>query len=190
MPPISGRRLLEEDLTNISPQKRAYILELYRKARSGTIYAPPSREGTLIYPGFGGGANWGGASVDPEAGLLFVNSNENINLMTLVDAAPGSGFRFDFKGYIQLLDDEGYPGVKPPWGWMTAVDLNSGDFRWRISFGEHPELTARGIPPTGTNSFGGSIATVGGLVFIGATQDHKFHAFDSRTGKVLWETHL
>ncbi len=189
-PPISGRRLLEEDLTNISPQKRAYILGLYRKARAGTIYAPPSTQGTLIYPGFGGGSNWGGASFDPETSLLFANSNENMNLMTLVDAAPDSGFRFDFKGYIQLLDDEGYPGVKPPWGWMTAVDLNSGDFRWRISFGEHPELTARGLAPTGTNSFGGSIATAGGLVFIGATQDHKFHAFDSRTGKLLWETRL
>jgi quinoprotein glucose dehydrogenase len=147
-------------------------------------------QGTLIYPGFNGGANWGGASADPETGLLFVNSNESINTMTLVDAAPGSGFRFDFKGYTQLLDEEGYPGMKPPWGWMTAVDLNAGDFRWRISFGEHPELTARGIPPTGTTNFGGSIATGGGLVFIGATQDHKFHAFDSRTGKVLWETQL
>ena len=189
-PPISRRRLLEEDLTDISPQKRAYILELYRKARSGSIYTPPSMQGTLIYPGFNGGANWGGASFDPETGLLFVNSNESINTMTLVDAAPGSGFRFDFKGYTQLLDDEGYPGMKPPWGWMTAVDLNSGDFRWRISFGEHPELTARGIPPTGTTNFGGSSATGGGLVFIGATQDHKFRAFDSRTGKVLWETQL
>jgi quinoprotein glucose dehydrogenase len=189
-PPISRRRLLEEDLTDISPQKRAYILELFRKARAGNIYTPPSMQGTLIYPGFNGGANWGGASADPETGLLFVNSNESINIMTLVDAAPGSGFRFDFKGYTQLLDDEGYPGMKPPWGWMTAVDLNSGDFRWRISLGEHPELTARGIPPTGTTNFGGSIATGGGLVFIGATQDHKFRAFDSRTGKVLWEIQL
>jgi quinoprotein glucose dehydrogenase len=188
--PISRRRLLEEDLTDITPQKRAYILELYRTARSGNIYTPPSLQGTLIYPGFNGGANWGGASVDLETGLLFVNSNESINTMTLVDAAPGSGFRFDFKGYTQLLDDEGYPGMKPPWGWMTAVDLNSGDFRWHISFGEHPDLTARGIPPTGTTNFGGSIATGGGLVFIGATQDHKFRAFDSRTGKVLWETRL
>ena len=189
-PPISGRRLHEEDLTDVSPQKRAYILDIYRKMRAGNIYTPPSTQGTLIYPGFNGGANWGGASTDPEAGLLFVNSNESINTMTLVDAAPGSGFKFDFKGYTQLLDEEGYPGMKPPWGWMTGVDLNSGDFRWRVSFGEHPELTARGIPPTGTTNFGGSIATGGGLVFIGATQDHKFRAFDSRTGKVLWETRL
>jgi quinoprotein glucose dehydrogenase len=80
--------------------------------------------------------------------------------------------------------------MKPPWGWMTAIDLNSGEFRWRIPFGEHPELTARGIPPTGTGNFGGSIATAGGLVFIGATQDHKFRAFDAGTGEVLWETQL
>ena len=111
-------------------------------------------------------------------------------MMTLIDAKPEAGFRFDFKGYTLLLDEEGYPAMKPPWGWMTAIDLSSGDFRWRIPFGEHPELTARGIPPTGTTNFGGSIATAGGLVFIGATQDHKFRAFDSRTGKVLWETQL
>jgi quinoprotein glucose dehydrogenase len=189
-PPISGRRLLEEDLTNIMPEKRAYILERYRGLRAGNIYTPPSKQGTLIYPGFNGGANWGGASSDPEKGLLFINSNESVNVMTLIDAKPGSGFRFDFKGYNQLLDEEGFPGVKPPWGWMTAIDLSSGDFRWRIPFGDHSELTARGIPPTGTTNFGGSIATAGGLVFIGATQDHKFRAFDSRTGEVLWETQL
>ncbi len=189
-PPLSRQRLTEEDLTDVTPAKRAYILERYRKLRAGSIYTPPSTQGTLIYPGFNGGVNWGGGSIDPENGLLFANSNESVNWMTLKKAAAGAGYTFDFKGYTQLLDEEGYPSMKPPWGWLTAVDLNSGDFRWRVSFGEHPELTARGIPPTGTTNFGGSIATAGGLVFIGATQDHKFRAFDSRSGKVLWETQL
>ncbi len=189
-PPISRQRLLEEDLTDVTPAKRAYILERYRKLRAGNIYTPPSVQGTLIYPGFNGGANWGGASVDPENGLLFINSNENVNWMTLKKAEAGAGYTFDFQGYTQLLDDESYPAMKPPWGWLTAIDLNSGDFRWRNSFGEHPELTARGIPPTGTTNFGGSIATAGGLVFIGATQDHKFRAFHSGSGKVVWETQL
>ena len=127
-PPISGRRLLEADLTDVTPEKRAYILDTYKKTRAGNIYTPPSLQGTLIYPGFNGGSNWGGASFDPQSGLLFVNSNESINYMTLVEPPPNSGFRFDFKGYIQLLDEEGYPGMKPPWGWMTAVDLNAGRF--------------------------------------------------------------
>ena len=189
-PPLSGQRLREEDLTDVTPEKRAYILERYRKLRAGNIYTPPSLQGTLIYPGFNGGANWGGASVDPENGLLFINSNESVNWMTLKKADAGAGYTYDFQGYTQLLDEEGYPSMKPPWGWLSAVDLNTGEFRWRKSFGEHPELTARGIPPTGTTNFGGSIATAGGLVFIGATQDHKFRAFESRTGKVLWEKQL
>ncbi|MCC6389373.1 MAG: pyrroloquinoline quinone-dependent dehydrogenase [Bryobacterales bacterium] len=189
-PPLSRQGLSEDDLTDITPAKRAYILERYRKLRAGNIYTPPSVQGTLIYPGFNGGVNWGGGSIDAENGVLFANSNESVNWMTLKKAAAGSGYTFDFQGYTQLLDEEGYPSMKPPWGWLTAVDLNTGEFRWRVSFGEHPELTARGIPPTGTTNFGGSIATAGGLVFIGATQDHKFRAFDSRSGKVLWETQL
>jgi quinoprotein glucose dehydrogenase len=189
-PPISRQGFSEGDIAAITPEKHAYLLERFQKLRSGGIYTPPSLQGTLHLPGFNGGANWGGASVDPENGLLFVNSNENVYWMTLKKAETGAGFTWDFGGYVQLLDDEGYPSVKPPWGWMTAIDLNTGEFRWRQSFGEHPELTARGIPPTGTTNFGGSIATAGGLVFIGATQDHKFRAFDSKTGKVVWEKQL
>jgi len=189
-PPLSRQRLSEDDLTDITPAKRAYILERYRKLRAGNIYTPPSVQGTLIYPGFNGGVNWGGGSIDAENGVLFANSNESVNWMTLKKPAAGAGYTFDFQGYTQLLDEEGYPSMKPPWGWLTAVDLNTGEFRWRVSFGEHPELTARGIPPTGTTNFGGSIATAGGLVFIGATQDHKFRAFDSRGGKVLWEARM
>ena len=189
-PPISRQGFSEQDVAAITPEKHAYLLERFRKLRAGGIYTPPSTQGTLILPGFNGGANWGGASVDPENGLLFVNSNENVYWMTLKKAETGAAYTWDFQGYVQLLDDEGYPSVKPPWGWMTAIDLNTGEFRWRKSFGEHPELTARGIPPTGTTNFGGSIATAGGLVFIGATQDHKFRAFESRTGKVVWEKQL
>ena len=189
-PPISRQRFVEEDITDVTPAKHAYVLERFRKLRSGNIYTPPSLQGTLHLPGFNGGANWGGASVDPESGLLFVNSNENVYWMTLKKAEAAAGYTFDFQGYVQLLDDEDYPSVKPPWGWLTAVDLNTGEFRWRQSFGEHPELTARGIPPTGTTNFGGSIATAGGLIFIGATQDHKFRAFESRTGKVVFEKQL
>src|SRR5687767_6349892 len=151
-PPISRQGFSEQDVAAITPEKHAYLLERFLKLRAGGIYTPPSTQGTLILPGFNGGANWGGASVDPENGLLFVNSNENVYWMTLKKADTGVAYTWDFQGYVQLLDDEGYPSVKPPWGWMTAIDLNTGEFRWRNSFGEHPELTARGIPPTGTTN--------------------------------------
>src|SRR5207248_11619694 len=87
-------------------------------------------------------------------------------------------------------DAEGYPAIKPPWGLLTAIDLNKGEFAWQVLLGEFPELTARGIPRTGTENFGGTIVTAGGLVFIGGSKDEKFHAFDKSSGKLLWEFKL
>ena len=80
--------------------------------------------------------------------------------------------------------------MKPPWGTLNAIDLDAGEIRWSVPLGELPELTRRGLPPTGTENYGGPIVTAGGLVFIGATKDERFRAFDKRTGKVLWETPL
>jgi quinoprotein glucose dehydrogenase len=98
--------------------------------------------------------------------------------------------RYNLKDYIHLEDQDGYPGVKPPWGTLNAVDLNSGDLVWKIPLGEYPALAAKGHVNTGTQLFGGGIVTAGGLVFIGASQDEKFRAIDKKTGKVLWEYQL
>jgi len=98
--------------------------------------------------------------------------------------------RYEFVGYERWRDSSGLPAIKPPWGTLSAIDLNSGLYLWRIPLGEHPELTARGIPPTGTEQYGGPIVTAGGLVFIAATQDGKFRAFDKSTGQMLWQTDL
>jgi quinoprotein glucose dehydrogenase len=80
--------------------------------------------------------------------------------------------------------------VKPPWGLLTAIDLAAGEFRWQVPLGEYPELKARGVPQTGTENFGGAIVTAGGLVFIAWTKDERIHAFDKRTGKLLWQAQL
>ncbi len=97
---------------------------------------------------------------------------------------------FAHSGYAQFLDEQGYPAVKPPWGTLSAIDLNKGEILWQTPLGEFAELTAKGIPPTGTQNFGGSLVTAGGLVFIGATADEKFRAFDKTTGELLWEFKL
>ncbi|MCR9293319.1 MAG: PQQ-binding-like beta-propeller repeat protein [bacterium] len=97
---------------------------------------------------------------------------------------------YAFGGFRRWLDDEGYPAIKPPWGTLNAVDLNSGEIKWRVVLGEYPELTARGIPPTGTENYGGPLATAGGLIFIGATADETFRAFDKETGELLWKAKL
>jgi len=98
--------------------------------------------------------------------------------------------RYGLKDYIHLEDQDGYPGVKPPWGTLNAVNLNSGEIAWKIPLGEFPELAARGRANTGTQLFGGGIVTAGGLVFIGASQDEKFRAIDKTTGDILWEYQL
>lgn len=90
----------------------------------------------------------------------------------------------------KIFDDEGYVGIKPPWGTLNALDLNTGEYLWRVPLGEYEELTKRGIPPTGTPNLGGPIVTAGGLVFIGATDDTKIRAFDKDTGEILWEHSL
>ena len=97
---------------------------------------------------------------------------------------------YAFGGFRRWLDPEGYPAIKPPWGTLNAVDLNTGEFKWKVALGEYDELTAKGIPPTGTENYGGPVVTAGGLIFIGATADETFRAFDKDTGKVLWKTKL
>jgi len=94
------------------------------------------------------------------------------------------------KKWERFTDQHGYPGIKPPWGTLNAIDLNTGEYLWRVPFGEYPELAKKGVPTTGTVSYGGPIVTAGGLLFIGATKDEKFRAFDIKTGKIVWEYQL
>ena len=189
-PPIAAQFLDESNVTDIGEANRKSALARLRRIRSGPAFNPPSRQGTVVIPGFHGGANWSGASFDPTTGLLYVNSNNVLNIVTLVESrasvAPGHG-PYATTGYEKFLDHEGYPAIKPPWGLLTAINLNTGEFAWQIPLGEHPELTARGVQRTGTETFGGTIVTAGGLVFIGGTKDERFHAFDKQTGKLLWE---
>jgi quinoprotein glucose dehydrogenase len=93
-------------------------------------------------------------------------------------------------GYNRWLDPDGYPAVKPPWGTLNAINLNTGEYVWRVPLGIYPELVAKGYPPTGTENYGGPLVTAGGIVFIGATKDEMFRAFDRNTGRELWRTKL
>jgi len=189
-PPYTRQVFTEDEVTNISPEAHAYALEVFHKSRSGNTWDPPSLQGTIIFPGFDGGTNWGGGSFDPTTGWFYVNSHDEPWIMTLVPAKPDAGYPYNHTGYNRFVDPEGYAAIRPPWGQLTAIDLNRGAIAWQVVLGEFKELRARGIPPTGTQNIGGSVVTAGGLVFIGATQDEKFRAFDKATGKVLWEAQL
>ncbi len=189
-PPFSRQTFSESDVTDLSPESHAAVLEQYRKLRAGPPFLPPSLEGTVVFPGFHGGATWSGASFDPTSGLLYVNANNIANVMTLAPSEPTSAYAYRHKGYVQFRDPEGYPANKPPWGVLTAIDLNRGRLAWQVPLGEFAELKVRGVPRTGTENFGGTIVTAGGLVFVAATKDEKMHAFDKATGELLWEANL
>jgi len=288
--PFARQLLTENLLSDRTPEVHQWALEKFRSFRSEGQFVPFSVGGnkdTVIFPGFDGGAEWGGAAADPETGILYVNANdvawtgalaENTSentpkalylnqcavchgekmsgsppaipslvgvagRMSSADVAatikngkgrmPGfanlendsdqwygllsyvmSGgksdaksekpekematsepappaMKYHFTGYHKFLDPESYPAVAPPWGTLNAINLNTGEYVWKIPLGEYPELAAKGQKTTGTENYGGPVVTAGGLVFIGATNfDKKFRAFDKATGALLWESTL
>jgi quinoprotein glucose dehydrogenase len=286
--PFAARQELTADmLTTRSPEAHAWALEAFHNLRSkGQFYPMTVGQETIVFPGFDGGAEWGGPAVDPVSNVLFVNENEMAwrggliprekteNLgervykdqcalchsvdrtgsppafpsligiqkrlpeekilstirqgtgrmpsfpditgdrlqalldylhtdpavppkteMTSTPVEPAAGSEgedaYTFTGYKKFLDPDGYPAIAPPWGTLNAIDLKTGKYLWKIPFGEYPELAEKGMKSTGSENYGGPIATAGGVLFIGATvYDRKFHAFDMRNGKLLWQYEL
>ena len=275
--PYARQRLTEDMLTNRTPEAHVWAVDQFHKSRSDGQFVPFSLgKDTVIFPGFDGGAEWGGPAVDPETATIYINANEmawmaalaentdstgpkgtymsqcsvchgdtmtgsppaipsligvggrlppdqitatikngkgrmpgfpNLvgeQLVALVDFLTNGerkelgsvgpellGMKYRFSGYRRFLDPEGYPAIAPPWGTLNAINLNTGEYLWKINLGEYPELAAQGMKNTGSENYGGPIVTAGGLLFIGATNfDKKFRAFDKSTGELLWETTL
>lgn len=282
--PFARQLLTDSLLSERTPEVHQWALEKFRSFRSEGQFVPFSvGKDTVIFPGFDGGAEWGGAAADPETGILYVNANdvawtgalaENTaegtpkavylnqcavchgekmagsppaipslvgvgDRMSSADVAttirngkgrmPGfanlendsdrwygllsyvmsggtaesgkkemtssspapAAMKYHFTGYHKFLDPDGYPAVAPPWGTLNAINLNTGEYMWKIPLGEYPDLAALGQKNTGTENYGGPVVTAGGLVFIAATNfDKKFRAFDKATGALLWETTL
>lgn len=190
-PPAFGRTTFtESDITNIDSTARAYAMDVFRNSKTGPAFTPVGEQLTFIMPGLLGGATWSGASYDPATNLLYVNSNDLPSLFRLEKSDSGSRYPVKLTGPNRFWDIKAYPYISPPWGRLTAINLNTGEFAWQKVLGEFDALTARGIPPTGTPNLGGSIVTAGGLLFIASTQDEKFRVFDKDTGEILWETKL
>jgi quinoprotein glucose dehydrogenase len=129
-------------------------------------------------------------NVDEIVDFLLTGKDSGVVNEAAAKADP-SWQKYRNEGYILFRDPDNYPPIKPPWGTLNAIDLNKGEIRWTIPFGEYPELAAKGMKNTGTDNYGGPVFTQSGLLFIGATSfDNKFHAYDGRTGKLLWEATL
>jgi len=192
-PPFARQSMSADDVTTVLPESRRECLEMLEGAKvDARLFDPWSEQNQVIFPGLNGGANWGGAAFDPSAGVLFINSMDVGGLFRLVKRPEGSIIPYALRSrkYEFFWDKNRYPCQQPPWGSLTAIDLNTGDFRWRVTLGEFDELKEKGIPKTGAPNLGGPIVTAGGLVFIAATSDRKFRAFDKDTGEELWAAKL
>lgn len=190
-PPFALTHITEDRLATRSPEIAKWAREQFDSARHRD-YEPPSTTPFFIVPGTLGGANWSGASFDPDTGLLFVNSNNLPNRMRLVENDnPDFPSPYRTAGYTRFIAPDGYPGIKPPFGQLTAIDLNQGTIAWQVPLGHYQELEDKhGLKNTGTMSLGGTIVTKGGLVFIAGTADEMIRAFNKTTGETLWEHQL
>jgi quinoprotein glucose dehydrogenase len=138
----------------------------------------------------------GGGRMPSYPNIDHVRMTSLINFLRNGPSAPAATTEnkpteYIFTGYKRFLDPDGYPAIAPPWGILSAIDLKTGKYLWKIPLGEYPELVKLGMKNTGSEVYGGPVVTAGGVLFIGATvYDRKFHAFDSSTGKLLWETEM
>jgi len=190
-PPLARTTMTRDEISKRTPETERYCTEQFDQLHGRTLYTPYGTRKTLVFPGPMGGGNWGGVSFDPKLGYVFVNTSNMGAIGHLVPTAEGAPMPYrNESGYARFLDQDRYPCQQPPWGELSAVNANTGDIVWKRPLGSFEELEVQGLKNTGTPNVGGTIVTAGGLVFVAATNDSRFRAFDSRTGSELWSFKL
>ncbi len=187
-PPFARQKFTADDLNPyMEPQERARFRDEILSARNEGLFTPPGMRPAIQMPGNNGGANWGGAAVDPAHGTLFVVSKDLPAILKLSpDETAPPGTRYTMRGFGLVTASNGLSPIAPPWSSLTAYDLNEGTIKWKIALGEVPELARKGVKNTGSHyPKVGPVVTAGGLLFAG-TRDRTIRAFDVETGKVLW----
>jgi glucose dehydrogenase len=196
--PLTRMSFTKDEIAKVTPEHQQFCEALLAYGGGMHNDGPFTRYGlkpSIIFPGTLGATNWHGGSYDPNLHLVFYNIIDLADVGQDIPSPPGSPLAYQRSGphgpYDRFWDGNKYwPCQQPPWGQMVALNVDTGEYVWRKPLGIIPELDAKGIHDTGSMNMGGSIATAGGLVFIGATNDHHFRAFESKTGKILWDTML
>jgi quinoprotein glucose dehydrogenase len=196
--PFAPQGFTEDQLIDFTPELRRQAMEVIAPYRYGEMFMPPSLEGTIILPGIIGGANWGGAAADPERGVVFVKASNSPSLLAMTEADPArteGDWDID-RSRRNLSLPNGLPVNKPPYGTLTAIDLNTGDHLWQVPVGDQPNVrlnpALRGVElpeRLGASGAPGPLATGGGLVFVSGGA-RTLSAFHSETGELLWEGSL
>ena len=215
-PPVTRLAITRDEIAKVTPEQQKFCEALFDAeggAHNDGPFTPVGMKPTIVFPGGDGGGNWGSGSVDPRLGYFFINTKADGAIARMIkpaDMVPpavkdGLGEDVSANAYIRTgvrvagstraigsfsNPNTGWPCEQPPWGELTAVNYNTGDIAWRIPFGRVDALEAKGVMNTGSFNKGGSVATAGGLLFIGASYDQRFHAYESKTGKLLWEVKL
>ncbi len=183
------------DLATVTPEHHALcenLLATEGGMQSGSMFTPYGPKLTIVFPSTVGIVNWHGMSYNPKLGYLFINTNDLGAVGKVTPSEPGTEPPFQRSSpwgmYALFWDKEKYwPCQQPPWGQLWAINVNTGDVAWKVPFGTVPELDAKGVHNTGTLNYGGSISTGGGLVFVAASIDQHFRAYEAATGKILWD---
>jgi quinoprotein glucose dehydrogenase len=193
-PPLARQNFTMEDIATVTPELEAFCRDFVAKNKVvfGPIYTPVPYQRTFVqFPGTNGGPDWGGVSFNPTLDLMFVNTQDLGQVESLVPRPGGAGAPYMIGPVAgRFWDSEGrLPCQKPPWGRLLAINVNTGKIVWQVPLGITDSLP-EGKRNTGRPNLGGSIATASGLVFIGATDDSRFRAFDAKTGDELWSVKL
>lgn len=190
-PAFEEQGVTRDDAFDLTPELKAEAQAELRKYRIGPLFTPPSLEGTVMRPSIIGGANWGGGALDPETGMLYVKSSNSPSVVKVEPAGPEVGAAYVMADGNATFR-RGIPLTRPPYGHLTAIDLNQGEIAWRVPFGDNaalrrnPALEGVKLPDRlGAAGAMGAIVTKGGLIFAGGG-DATIYAFDTATGRELW----
>ena len=188
--PFARNVFKKNDVTNLSESSKEHILSILENSNYGFFQPYELNKDTIQY-GDNGGAQWTGASVDPYNNIMYVTASNIpwiVGVSSHINNKTGK-IKYISKNAKPLRDLNNYPGVKPPWGTLTAMNLNTGKIIWQVPLGYYEDLKSKGII-TGTENFGGATATAGGIVFAAGTLDKLIRAFDSENGTELWSYKL